>query len=156
MLKLFPSLRRKANLLVPIYVLFLTKLRNLQASGGGGIPQTSDPPVGNLLGPLLQEYRLLLEVHFPLTEEKNTWDDQNTTRPLILFAALWLVSPIAPASHPAIILHSVVPRTRPRLGLGTYGVGAVWGSPLHTTTPTAEYLNTPAYVKRTRPGRTHS
>ena len=48
-------------------------------------------------GPLLQEYRVFPEVRFPLTEESNTGDHRNTTRPLILFAAQWSVSPIAPA-----------------------------------------------------------
>ena len=56
-------------------------------------------PLRASLGPLLQEYRLPPEVHFPLTEGNNTGDHQNTTRPLILFATPWSVSPIAPASH---------------------------------------------------------
>ena len=54
--------------------------------------------------PLMQEYRLRLEVHFPFTEESNTADHQNTTRPLTLFAAEWSVSPIALAFDRAIIL----------------------------------------------------
>ena len=44
-------------------------------------------PLEGFFGPLLQEYRLPLEVHFPLTEGTNTGDHQNTTRALILFAA---------------------------------------------------------------------
>ena len=60
-------------------------------------------PLGVSFGPLMYEYRLPPEVHFPLTEESNTGDDGNTTRPLILFAAQWSVSPIAPASHYTLI-----------------------------------------------------
>ena len=87
----------------PTVYLHLIKLTSLQASGGGGIPQTSPPSVGSLLGPLLQEYRLPPEVHFPLTEGSNTGDHRNTSRPLILFAAQWSVSPIAPACHHTLI-----------------------------------------------------
>ena len=43
-----PRVRRKANLLVPIYLLCLTELRRLQASRGGDIPQTSPPSAGSL------------------------------------------------------------------------------------------------------------
>ena len=45
--------------------------------------------LGGSSGPLLQEYRLPLEVHFPPTEENNTGHHPNTTRPLIMFAAQW-------------------------------------------------------------------
>ena len=151
-----PSVRRKANPPVPIYLLCLTELRRLQASGGGGIPQTSLLSFGVSFGPLLQEHRLSLEVHFPLTEESNTGDHLNTTRPLILFAAQWSVSPIAQASPRAIILHSVVQRTRPRAGLGTRRVGSVRVAPLHTITPTADHMNTRAQVNRLHPFETHS
>ena len=84
------------------------------------------------------------EVPFPLTEESDTGDHRNTIRPLILFVAQWSVSPTAPASHRAIMLYSVVPRMRPRAGLGTCGVGSVRGSPLHMTSPTEDHSNTPA------------
>ena len=77
-------------------------------------PKHPFPPLEVSFGPLLQDYRLPPEVHFPHTEESNTGDHQNTTRPLTLVAAQWSVSPIAPASHRPIILHSVVPRRRPR------------------------------------------
>ena len=60
-------------------------------------------PLGVSFGPLLQEYRLPPEVHYPLTEESNTGNHQNTIRPLILFAAQWSVSPTAQASDHTII-----------------------------------------------------
>ena len=112
-------------------------------------------PLGVSFRPLLPEYRRPPEVHFSLTEESNLGDHRNTTRLLILVAAKWSVSPIAPASHRAVILHSVVPRMRPRAGLGTHGIGSVWGAHLHTTTPTAGHLNTPAYVNTFPPLGTH-
>ena len=57
-------------------------------------------PLGVSFGPLLQEYWPPLEVHFPLHQgTSNPEDNRNTTRPLILFAAQWLVRGIAPASH---------------------------------------------------------
>ena len=100
MLRLCPSGRRKTNLLVPIYLLCLTELRMLQASGGCGIPQTSPPPVGSLLratpaGVLAPPGGTLP----PHQGGSNTEDRRNTTRRLILFAAQWLVCPIAPACH---------------------------------------------------------
>ena len=112
--------------------------------------------LGVFFGLFLQEYRLPPEVHFPLTEESNTGDHRNTTRPLILFAAQSQVSPIAPISHGAIILHSVVPRTRPCSGLGTRGVGSVCPPPLDMTTSNADHLITPAHVNRFPPFETHS
>ena len=90
-------------------------------------------PLGISFGPLLQECRIPPEVHFSLTKDSNTGDHRNTTRPLILFAAQWSVRPIAPASHRAIILHSVVPKARPHAGLGTRGVESVRVAHLHTT-----------------------
>ena len=60
-------------------------------------------PLGVSFRPLLQEYRLPPEVHFPLTEGSNTEDHRNTTRPLILFTAEWSVSPITAASHHTLI-----------------------------------------------------
>ena len=60
-------------------------------------------PSGVSFGPLVQEYRLPREVHYPLTEESNTRDHQNATRPLILFAAKLWVSPISPASRHTLI-----------------------------------------------------
>ena len=85
---------------MPIYLLFQTELRRLQASGGGGIPQTSRPPVGSLFratpaGVLAPPGGTLP----PHQGRGNTEDCQNTTRPLIFFAAQWSVRPIAPASH---------------------------------------------------------
>ena len=68
--------------------------------------ENSFPLLGASFGPLLEEYRLPPEVHFLLTEESNPGHHQNTTRPLILFAAELSVSPIAPASDAAIIVHS--------------------------------------------------
>ena len=41
--------KKKTNLLVPIYLFFLTELRRLQASAGRGTSQTSPPPVCSLL-----------------------------------------------------------------------------------------------------------
>ena len=72
----------------------------LQASGGGGIPQTSPPPVGSLLratpaGVLAPPGGTLP----PHQGRSNTENHRNTTRPLILFAAQWSVRPIAPACH---------------------------------------------------------
>ena len=49
MLRLYLSVRRKTNPLVPICLFCLTELRRLQASGGSGIPWTSPPPDGSLL-----------------------------------------------------------------------------------------------------------
>ena len=60
-------------------------------------------PLRVSFGPLLQEYRLPPQVHFPLTEESNTGDHRSTTRPLILFVAQWSVSSFAPASHHTLI-----------------------------------------------------
>ena len=99
-LRLCPNGRRKTNLLVSIYLLCLTELRMLQASGGGVIPQTSPPPVGSLLqatpaGVIAPPGGILP----PREGRSNTEDRRNTTRPLILFAAKWLVRPIAPACH---------------------------------------------------------
>ena len=51
-------------------------------------------------GPLLQEYLPPPGGTLPPHQGRsNTEDRQNTTRPLILFAALWSVRPIAPACH---------------------------------------------------------
>ena len=104
------------------------------------------PSVGSLLRATPAGVSAPSQVHFPLTEKSNTGDHQNTTRPLILFAAQWSVSPIAPASHHAIILHSLLPRTRPRAGRGTRGVRSLRAANLHMTTPAAGHLNTPAYA----------
>ena len=113
-------------------------------------------PFGVFFRPLLQEYRLPPEVHFPLTQETNTRDHLNTTRPLIMFAAQRSVTPTAPACDLAIILHSVVPRMRSPAGLHYRGVGTFRGAHLHMTTPTAGHLNTPSYVNRFPPFGTHS
>ena len=72
----------------------------LQASGGGGIPQTSPSPVGSLLratpAGILAPPGDTLPPH---QGRSNTEDRRNTTRPLILFAAQCSVRPIAPACH---------------------------------------------------------
>ena len=60
-------------------------------------------PLGVSFGPLLQEYRVPPEVHFPLTEGSNSEDHQNTITPLIFFAAQWSVSPTAQATHQTLI-----------------------------------------------------
>ena len=103
MLTLYPSGRRKTNLLVPIYLLCLTEPRMLQASGRGGIPQTSPRRVGFLLrttpAGALAPPRGTLPPH---QGRSDTEDRRNTTRPLILFAAQWSVRPIAPACHHAL------------------------------------------------------
>ena len=65
-------------------------------------------PLGLSFGPRLQAHWLLPEVLFPPTEGSNTWGHRNTKWPLDRFAAKWLVSRTTPASHSAIILHSVV------------------------------------------------
>ena len=143
--------KKKTNLLVPICLLCLNGLRRLQASGGPGIPKTSPPPVGSLLwatpaGVLAPPGGTLP----PHRGRSNTEDGRNTTRPLILFAAQrgCVILPQPPTTHSR---PSVVPRTRPRAGLGTPGVGSARGPQLHTTTSTACHLNAPAYVNRFPP-----
>ena len=118
-------------------------------------PGQSLLPLGVSFGPRLQAYWLLPEVHFPPTEGSNTEGHRSTKWPLIWIASKWSVSPTTTASHRAIILHGVVPRTRPRAGLGTRGVGSLLNSNLHTTTPPVGHLNTPAYVNKFRPFGTH-
>ena len=100
MLRPCPSGRRKTKLLLPIYLLCLTELRMLQASGDSGIPRTSPPPVSSLLrgthaGVLAPPAGTLPQPQ----GRSNTEDRRNTTRPLILFAAQWWVRPIGPACH---------------------------------------------------------
>ena len=72
----------------------------LQVSGGGGIPETSPPPVGSLLlatpAGVLAPPRGTLPPH---QGRSNTEDRPITIRPLILFGAQWLLRPIAPACH---------------------------------------------------------
>ena len=99
MLRLYTSVRRSIDLLVPTYLLCLTESRRLQASGGGGIPQTSPPPVGSLLrataaGVLAPPGGTLP----PHPGRSNTEDRRNTTKPLIWFPAQWSMRSIAPAS----------------------------------------------------------
>ena len=142
------SQRKKKNSSLCLYLLCRTKLTSLQASGGVGIPQTSPAPVGSLLRATAAEVLAPPGATLPPHRGKQHWDHRNTTKPLILFATQWSVGPIAPASHRAIILYSVVPRTRPCDGLGTRGARSVRGTHLHTTTPTTGHLNTPAYVNR--------
>ena len=95
------SQRKKRNLIsLCLFIYCLPKLRMLQASGGGGIPQTSPPPVGSLLratpAGVLAPPGGTLPLHQGMS---NTEDRRNATRPLILFAAQWSVRPIAPACH---------------------------------------------------------
>ena len=100
MLRLCPSRRRKTNLLVPIYLLCVTELRMLQASRGGGIPHSFPPAVGSLLRATLAGVLAPPGGTLPPHQARsNTEDLENTTRPLILFAAQWSVRPIAPACH---------------------------------------------------------
>ena len=61
-----------------------------------------------------------------------------------------------PSLPPDINMRSVVPRTRPRAGLSTRGIGSVRCVHLHTTTSTAGHLDTPAYVNRFPPIGSHS
>ena len=72
----------------------------LQASGGGGIPQTSPAPVGSVLratpAGVLDPPGGTLPPH---QGRSNTEDRWNTTKPLILYADQWSVRPIAPACH---------------------------------------------------------
>ena len=64
----------------------------------------------------------------------------------------WSVGPTTPASHSAIILHCVVPRTRRCVELGTLGRGSVLVSHLQTPTSRADPLKTLAYVSRAYSG----
>ena len=73
-----------------------------------------------------------------------------------MFAVEWSVSPTAPASNRAIILHSVVPQTHQGAGLGIHAVGSFRGSPLQKTTQSAGHLSTPPYVNRFRSFGTYS
>ena len=61
-------------------------------------PDIPSSRLGVSFRPLPQEYWLPPEVDFPRTKT-DTEDRGHTTRPLMLFAAQWLVRPIAPASH---------------------------------------------------------
>ena len=95
MLRLCPSGRRKTNLLVPIYLLCLTELRMLQASGGGSIPQTSPPSVGSILRATLAGVLAAPGgTHPPHQGRSNTEDRRNTIR-----AAYLLCSPMVGASY---------------------------------------------------------
>ena len=53
---------------MPIYLLLLTELRTLQAAGGVVLPGLPLLPFGVSFGPLLQQYRLPLEAHFPVAK----------------------------------------------------------------------------------------
>ena len=99
-LTLCPSGRRTINLLVPIFLLGVTELRMLQPSRGGGIPQTSPPPVGSLLRATPAGVLASLRGTPPPHQGRSTSKDhRNPPRPLILFAAQWLVPPSAPACN---------------------------------------------------------
>ena len=140
MLRLCHSGRRSTNLLVPIYLLCLTELRRLQASGGGGIPQTSPPPVVSLLranlAGVLPCPRSTLPPH---GERSNTEDRQNTTRPLILFAARLSVRPIAPASHHTFSAQCSTKKAPPRCTRYPWGCSSPACAPpsdhLHSWSP---------------------
>ena len=54
------------------------------------------------------------------------WLSRNTKWPFIWIAAKWSVSPNTPASHRALILHAVVPRTCTHAEVGTHGVVQSW------------------------------
>ena len=88
---------------MPIYLLLLTEPRRLQPLRSQWFFPDMPPPFKVSFGPLLQEYRLLPGVHFPLTEKNNTGDHWNTTRPLVMLAAEWTVSTRARASYHSII-----------------------------------------------------
>ena len=97
-------------------------------------------PLGVSFGSPLQEYRLSPEVHFPVMEEVNT----EYNKAAYHVCSPMVVTPTAPASQRAIILHSVAPSTCQRAGLGIHGVGSVRGFPLHTSTPVVRHLSRPA------------
>ena len=182
MLKLCLRGRRKANLLVPIYLLCLTELRRLQASGGGVYLIHPLVPLRVSLGPSLQEYWLPPEVHFPPPREKQPrtlicpwlgrfdamlWaGDRHASKKKKGEATLRIVRTppgrlyclqpngqcvLLPQPLTTHSPRSVVPKTRPRAGLGTRRVGSVRGAHLHTTTSTPGHLNAPAYVNRFPP-----
>ena len=97
-----PSLRKKKNYCPCAYRLIVPN-QTEEAASFKRCWYSPKFPLGGSFGPLLQEYRLPPEVCFPLTEESNTGDHRNTTRPLIFSAAQWSVSPIAPASHNTLV-----------------------------------------------------
>ena len=151
MLRLCHTVRRKPNLLVPISLLCLTQLRRLQASGCGGIPQRSPPPVRSFLRATPAGVLALPGgTRPPHQGRRNTEECRNTSRPLILVAPQWSPRPIAPASHHTFSAHCST-ETAPTRWTGTCWVGSALGAHLHATTSTAAHLIKRAYVHRCPP-----
>ena len=100
MLRLCPSVRKKTNLRVPVYLLCLTERRWFASFRMRWY--TPDIPSSRWESPSDNSCRGIgspRRYTFPAPRGKQTEDRPNTTRPLILFATRWSVHPIAPATH---------------------------------------------------------
>ena len=105
-------------------------------------------PLAVSFGPPLQEYWLPPEVHFPRTKGEATLRIVGTPP-----GRLSCLQPngrcvLLPQPATTHSPRSVVPRTRPRAGLGTLWVGSVRAAHLHMTTSTPDHLITLAYLNR--------
>ena len=113
-------------------------------------------PLKVSFGPPLQEYSLPTEIHFLLSEKGNTWHHRKYHQAAYVVCSPMVGESYRPSLPPYINAHSVVPRMRPRAGLGTHGIESVRGSAVHTTTPTEGHLTTAAYLTGFRPFRPHN